>query len=217
MFLYYVSGAATDGVPEEFKHAFGDVKKPSNNDVNRGPDGGRGRIFFPNYYDNLSLVRYSPDKQKWRQVGDRYWIGLQLHDWDSTTLLRQDAVEGELVELGDGREWRVPVARFFPRTRRWEDGTWKVGDVQAKYSEPWEVAQSFWELLESSKEDEDATITVEHSATWCSTLLKTNYRIAEHEIDMLELLTDDTETQMLYACIDLQGMVDRIKKNEPLT
>lgn len=117
--------------------------------VQSGPDGRGGMLAFLRQRPDQQHPGYKPSQQTWWPVKDgetvRYWIGIVNDDPPTPDdLARNNQVRGELLELEDGKLWRMPVAmqaprvyglgtdgeektEFAPRFREWIDRVYDIG------------------------------------------------------------------------------------------
>jgi len=81
-----------------------------------GPDGGAGGIAVGGPAARCPRLGYYPEEQTWCGCADgAYWVGYETSRRPTPEdLARPEQVDGYPVELLDGQEWLVPVARVFP-------------------------------------------------------------------------------------------------------
>lgn len=192
-----------------------------------GPDGGGGAIGIVSPGDPKR--GYYPDRQRWRKIpGCDVWAGI----WTDQPLLsdglaRRRLLPGEMVEMADGREWLVPVARRWvvdedgggwccalpERSRLGDDGQWTRGDVIEQYASLWRIASDWDTALNgaATESGEDgvtlATFTFDKLHESALTVLGYNYRIGAVEADLLGVLSDAHCQSVLMATIDFAARV----------
>jgi hypothetical protein len=130
-------------------------------------------------------------------------------------LKRSKQLTGHLVQLGDGQEWLIPIARSWAeedgdiryrvelprRVGLDEDGEWQPGEVSRRYTELWAVAEQHMQGMEYGQLNDGAL---------CA--LQTNYAIGKYEQDALGLFEDDSVLAVLSALNDLPGYQEIVKK-----
>lgn len=236
-FLYYVPSQSVKA-PEELSYAF--EKPPITSQViANGPDGGAGTLFGGGvYHQEIHRLRIDRSAQSWQPYpGSKFWIGWYCNQLPGPAdLVRSSTIQGVHVRLGDEREWEIPVARAcyqlpngnlaaicsLPTVMQLnENREWVSGSVVRKYSELYQIAEKWWDFvmkaLQEKPEDEDEAhidVTPEKAASWCVTVLQTNYRVTDVEVSILELLNDMTRGEILHTLVDLYTFIDRFKKKE---
>jgi hypothetical protein len=214
-----------------------------------GPDGGRGLVVARSGM-GVDVGYYPLAGQQWhksvkapaawvgaaagkRTVADDvvgvgvYASGLDIGPHD---LLRDDAVGGCAVELGDGQQWLVPVVHAcldgqwqptaLPRRSRLNaQGRWELGDVLPRYEAIDRVAREWLakrsEAITRSADAErgggTVTIEVDDVHVGAVELLAANYRIGSVEVAMLGLL-DGCWQRVLDAAIEWEVFAGWVKK-----
>lgn len=192
-----------------------------------GPGERPGYLFArPGYPD--TQVKFLPDGQVWRQIpGSEAWVG---HGREAVPgpaeLLRADALDGNSVLLGDGREWLVPVARRWdfdgeifvrqtlPRETELDaEGRWQAGQVVAGCRRLWEITLQWDAFQRADREGEpSAALSFHDGAMLAVEVLARNYHLAAAEAALLGLITEATVPAVLDALTDEAGLIEAIKK-----
>lgn len=236
-FLYYVPSQSVK-VPEELSYAF--EKPPVTSQVlANGPDGGAGTLFGGGaYHQDIHRLRIDRSAQSWQPYpGSKFWIGWYCKQLPGPAdLVRSSTVQGIHIPLGDERDWEIPIARAcyqlpngnlapicsLPTVMQLnENREWVSGSVVRKYRDLYEIAEKWWGFLMQALADKpegddtaEVELTTAEAASWCVTVLQTNYRVTDVEVSMLELLNDTTRGEILNALVDLHTWQERIKKKE---
>jgi len=193
---------------------------PDARGVNKGPDGKPGYIFLPDttlVKEKIPARGYWEEKQEWHDFGE-YWIGIDKNLKPGPEGMIRAGV-GELrgyqVELGDEREWFIPVARLLdgstplPKRLVWKDENWQEGEVVAKYTELFNHALKFADQLLTTEFSE---VTFEYTANVATLALSFIYRIGPAEISVLELLNTHNEYDIILSIIDYPRVLELAKK-----
>ena len=168
MFLYYLPDRLTISLEElravGLGYAF-DAPGWTFGKAPKGPDGKEGMLV--GYCGgNERLLGYKPpDEQTWRGVpGTPAMVGMYTADPPSPkSLVRPSALPGRSLELGDGREWLVPVVRTWrgdEESAAWvlelptaagldDEGNWTASEVVAKYAHLYKAAVRWYELKQA--------------------------------------------------------------------
>ena len=195
----------------------------------RGPDGGQGIVLAHPDHPRLG---YYANEQVWRKMagsfdnGCRPWVGYQTDARPTPAdLLRPDALVGHPVNLGDGNDWTVPIARrliptddnsnllaacMLPKAIDVDDdGNWVEGDIRPRYESLWQVATSWWNkahTVDDDEVDDDGVARLRFDLddiySGAVVALQANYRIGQTEVAMLGLLDEINVGQVLEALVD---------------
>lgn len=192
--------------------------------LSNGPDGGWGVCFYwpgcPRFGVHKKHQEWSPAKPDGELPAGRFWMG---RDNDAPVtpeaLLRPDHLGGKSVQLDDGREWLIPVARSLPH-RYGKDEQGRIARiVKHDYRSFYDRALHFYErFLALSVGGEDITLT--DAWGFAVEALSMNYRLDENIIDWLGLLTDDNIVLLIGATFEFTTIcaLDVQKKTgEPTT
>jgi hypothetical protein len=229
-FYYYFPQTVSRDVVADFLAARFDAPAAAN-ELRRGPDDGPGVMYAQAPADGARDV-YRPDQQAWRRVGP-VWIGW-YHDAQPgpADLARPESFTAYPARLGDGREWRIPVARTFPAGCPLpdclvmdEDGH-VSRETLAAYAHLSRHADRVWSIVcRDNAIDSGDTTPVEpmsdrEAFEICTDILAAAYRVGPEEIALLGLLTT-TGRQLIYAYfVDLPAYLDQVagdpaaKKND---
>ncbi len=240
-FLYYVPGdypqMALDKVAE-LGLAYAFERQPEARLTMHGPDDGSGPVFgiFEKLGDDLT-GGYFPEKQTWRKIPkSECWIGYYNDAKPGPDdLMREQALDGHWVELGDGNKWLAPVARSCDADATEymainnlpvqgdidDEGNWVQTKVSDRYAAIWDLATKFWDVfrdaLRRTAEIDPApdTVPVQFGEFYSGavTALAVNYRVSNIECAVLALLTMQESTKILTSLIDLPTVNEWLKKN----
>ena len=192
--------------------------------VDGGPGNKAGVIFSAS--SESKLIRYKPDLQVWEPYPgkDGLWFGYWKDNRPAPDdLLRRKPKDGHLVELCDGREWLIPVARAvdgtspLPRALKNDGTNWLVGDVKEAFKDYFARACQLWDVMfpdEGEVSGEDRIITIAGAADLCVIALSINYRVSVAEVSLLELLDTETYTAVCKAVVDYPALEAMVKKNK---
>jgi hypothetical protein len=255
-FLYYLPGARGSITAEELAagplaYAFDQRSRVTPCQVSGGPDGGSGLVVADNRRVPDVRIRYKTAEQQWQAMpwllgngkkskiaGDEHppWVGFYTADRPGPeALLRDPALDGHPVRLGDGNRWVIPVARGcaqveeglvgycnLPETTGldWTSGEWVNKGVTDKYARLWEVATRWWDAItgkvleDAEAEDESEGLELDFSGKRDAALsvLQANYAIGTAEVALLELLDDQAINEVLCACVDWPTWTARLEK-----
>lgn len=177
-------------------------------------------------------VGYYPTTQRWRRMtgkglaaSGRLWVGRDLELSSPGILARPDPLPGHRVELGDGREWIVPIARQFleadgvtapcsvvPRAMTLdESGEWVQGDVVDRWRTLWTIGEFWAEAMgtlarKAAKGSAAQGYNYAELADRAVEALGSSYRIGRDEAALLGLITQETAVEILHAVIDMPGL-----------
>jgi hypothetical protein len=220
-FLYYLPGRT--GVPSRedlaaaaLGHAVERGAEIAAVEVSRGPDDGAGVIVGCGLPAGQS-VGYWPDRQSWINVGG-HWIGRELETSPGPAeLVRKRMLPGHAVELMDGREWIIPVARAICEvgeglvwrpnlpmvSRLGVGGVWEAGEIAAAYEPLWKAACDWWDAIVAGQEDaSNHRISFGGLHDAAVTALAANYLIGREEASILGLLDEDRAAEVMMAVVD---------------
>lgn len=219
MFLYYVENWQKYATPpDELAYAFADAAVKCRQ-VTGGPgDGGAGVLFTLNQRDKLDL-----DQQTWRRIpGGKAWCG-HWNDERPTadSLLRPKALQGHTIELGDGCEWHVPIARtvddnlsgamLLPRKIVTNDeGEWIYGEVIERCRRLWQIAEIWWDHVCGGQIVGGEVSGVDPQAvhSMASEVLGFNYRVGPAELSMLGVWETGLAGQVLDLLCDVPKVLE---------
>lgn len=226
-FLYYApcQRHAISEVRKEIAYAFDSEGGPVR-ECHPGPDERPGIVFGDGaaWSGRENKVGHYPETQTWHQIPkSEIWIGYyELPTPDE--LARPKQLRGLPVELADGNQWLVPVARNFvesegdygfvcalPSARKFDGEKWMTNGPIPKYRLLWEIATNWAETISPSY---DGNATVEDECEGCVDVLSVNYRVHRAEISVIGLLTEESRGEIISAALDLQTFLDWSKKNE---
>jgi len=190
-------------IPEELNWRFKECEKVKPASGPEGMTGGMLVAPFPG-------VRV-PGKQDhyrgWNKMGD-CWINVR-ENIAPEELARPDGVPGYMVELGDGNQWRIPVALLdaphfsMPRYETVdEEGkwTWKVAE---KFEFITALAQEIWESITDKGSIPMADEVRIRNA--CTAVIAVNYNLTAYECAAMQLLTREAYASILRAVVDAPG------------
>lgn len=181
--------------------------------TDRGPNGMPGAIVAPPSPRGRQALPQAADSARWSEIpGGKAWVGWQPDAPPRPEdLERRVTIPGHHVQLADGREWLVPVARRvtgasgLPRAMRWDGVDWSTGEVLPAYAGLWGAACSLWDrLLNVDAQGDHVTVNVECDAA--AAALAVNYRLGPAEISALGLFTTQAQQQVIGALIDLPAL-----------
>lgn len=223
-FLYYLPGLQTPPTEALIKSeglapSVGDGCRSRGTDS--GPDSTAGQVVAP---AGEAGIGYWPDRQTWMKCGS-YWIG-----WENgkqpgpEDLKREELIEGEMVKMGDGREWLIPMIRSTIRGTCLpqglvlnEEGEWSPRPMKV-YQELSADAERLWEWFElaivgdeslPTEADKDKIVqaSTEELADIVCHAMSVNYKVARSEVSALGLLNDFTIVAACRAIVDWASLV----------
>jgi len=189
-----------------------------------GPGGKAGVTFSAS--SKAGMVRFKPEEQVWEPYPGKegLWLGFWKENHPTPDdLLRRKPKDGHFVELCDGQEWLIPVARAvdgsspLPRALKNDGANWLVGDVKEAFKDYFARACQLWDVMfpaEGVASDEDRIVTIAGAADLCVIALSINYRVSAAEISLLELLDTEIYTAVCKAVVDYPTLEAMVKKNE---
>jgi len=237
-FLYYLPGqtrgSLTDRNLADMGLAYALERPWTAAQVTTGPDAAGGLILGPNNHPD---VGYYQDRQQWQALLAGPWVGwLPADKPGPADLARSEQLSGQLVRLGDGQEWLVPLARgqseqdgalvwFCALERKMEltaAGNWAPADVVERWAQLWRLAET-WQAARWGANIDDAPegadnvslaveMTNDEAAAGAVLALQANYRLGPVEAGILGLLTSRTMVAVLDALIDVATVWEYLKK-----
>lgn len=242
-FLYYIPGHEGQVSLEQLKTAgleYAFETQPTANGVQGGPDNGNGVIVAQEPFTAAHQIRYLPEQQIWRKMPQReIYLGIYGDPAESGfevppcppgpgDLARREMLDGYLLELGDGRQWQIPVAReasekdgrlvsqsALPRRMELnEAGEFVPGDPLPQFASLSSAAEEYYNAFDRAVKEDGGTIRFEFDDQAAVTVLAANYRIGPLEVVMLGLLTygGPYAVRVLSLAIDLPGLAELQKK-----
>ncbi len=196
--------------------------------IDSGPGGKPGVLLAA---AGCHLPDFDAESQKWYPAGSepddkKYWFGFVTATPPTPDDLARDRqVPGNVVRLGDGRQWHVPIARNCPRSRGLSPEGFKTDDPLPQYQKLFDMALEVWNCYDAiaakmrlEKRDEeipqeilDGVIDSDREMEILVECLRTNYRLGEYEIRALGLFDDTCEESVLRVLIDFEGYKELVK------
>lgn len=200
--------------------------------LRNGPDGGGGMI----YSHSTQRVGYYPDEQHWEQLSEsRAWIGWPKQAPADVRLMlqRKQLLDGYWVELSDGNQWLVPIARkpemdeelrwtvTLPRTLIFRNGDWLYGPVERRYAGLLDIAYKWLPVRVAAVRDDtdeaNATmqlmdVSMQECISMAVTALSYNYRLGPAEVSALGLMNQFNFLGVLDALVDWSGLLELLEK-----
>lgn len=191
-----------------------------------GPQGHSGVLAF---WGQVESVGYSTVTHDWIPAvpqgdlaAERYWVGIDKTNPPVPPQLeyKHEALEGSLLELGDGHWWRLAQAALLPRDYvRHRDGH-IVEDVFEQYRDFWNKSIKWFDALlewDLSGETKPA-IDPGEAIDYLTQALKLNYRITPEVVSHLRLFNSRNLATALVASVhgfEIRAEIDREKKDSP--
>ncbi|MCK5127543.1 MAG: hypothetical protein KAR42_14905 [candidate division Zixibacteria bacterium] len=202
--LYYFPD---NKIPEAFQYRFENGKTSRS-----GPGPGNnvnGLLIAPfrTDHENVCEIKYDEKTQKWHKRKD-FWIGFR-RDIKPEDILRDSIVPGYHVNLGNGKNFIIPVALL--DTPNFSLPSYEVPDESGKWQwrpdEKYEhlsiFAQKIWDATneegEFEFEDENKLRTI------CCQMIAVNYNITDIECGLLKLLNLSAYKGICQAVVDQPG------------
>lgn len=227
-FMYFAPCelAQVDEWKQKVSYAFDSVGTPTTQSPT-GPGGVCGVIIGDAgaWAGNEPRLFHVPDTQTWVELPgtDGMYVGwYELPTPDQ--LARPKQLRGRGVELADGNEWLIPLARYFvecgsdygftcalPSAASYDGEKWSESGPVAKYQPLWDIALRW---LEEMTPEEDGTATVQDDCNDCVSVLGFNYRLGPIECSVLKLLTADARGEIVATVLDIHTFLEWSKKNE---
>ena len=139
-------------------------------------------------------------------------------------LARKAQLPGKRIELADGNEWLVPIARdaggmcslpvSFDLDE--ETGEWVGNKVQPKFQKIWEHAVEYYSTMMlaivNTPEGETPSWLIPNYETLVVDALAVNYRVSARELSSLGVLVSGIAGTIADVLIDIEGWADLQKK-----
>ena len=207
-------------------------RAPANN-VSKGPEGRSGWC-LPGNGGQVERF-FHADRQTWVETGlatagiESVWIG-----WENATgkpgpadLRREKQLTGHLVEMGDGREWLIPVARrvtgepALPQRVRYsvKSRKFEATAIVEAYAALWEASREPYEMMRflTKQRAEEVEIPMHEACAIALLALNTNYRIGAIEADVLGLFDTESVQVALLALCDFPALVTALREQQKKT
>jgi hypothetical protein len=190
----------------------------------KGPDGAAGCVFsLPGLDGQAPGVQAIAAGVHWQRIpGSAAWVGFNSEAPPGPAdLVRRKSLDGHRVELADGQQWLVPVARAvdgssrLPQRLSWDGRTWAPGDVLPRYAELFAAACRAWDSIFGAAMDGEAITLLTEEADVAALALACNYRIGPAEISLLGLFDTDSQAEVIKALLDWPLVVEVCKKKLP--
>lgn len=191
-----------------------------------GPTGARGLLAT---LGPAETCVYDPHRQAWQAcaANGSFWLGFETATQPGPQdLLRPDALGGLPVELADGRQWTVPIARAFehppsiPRALSLN----AAGELEqrpiARYAAIVADATRVWQDFRRQAGDDTAgeasggPLPLEEGWRIACAALAMNYRVTPWEIGAMGLLTTANYTRVLEALIDVHTLMEVVRAQQ---
>lgn len=230
--LYYIEGVKSSPLEKDLNECGLDGQKVMGFGFTEiFLDGTKGSIFTlkGKCSDDIKIGFYH-DEQTWTNIPKydgtkgRLWIGYYKDNKPTPkNFLRKDYIDGYYLELGDGKEWIIPIARRFQKGCLLPKGTMMlVADrldefVIEKYLPLQKIAEQLFvhfgldEDKEFRKDDGFLCDNISFYKT-CSEVLATNYNLDYREIGVLKLFTTENTIDILKLVVDMP-YIDRLVAN----
>ena len=202
-----------------------------------GPDGQPGLIVAATPEVAGRTIGYYPAEQQWERIPHcqvaslkQPWVG-RFADAPIAPagLARRRQLAGHWIELADGQQWLVPVARGWTEEdgeARWyralprrmvcdAEGHWSPGEVLPAYARLWQIAERWQAAIddalaawarqaEAADPEADVSIPIDVDDLHGSAVevLAANYRLGVGETMLLGLLASGTAQDILDALVD---------------
>lgn len=225
MFLYYIpspSEPVTRNHLQQIGLGYAFDSSPSITHAGAGPLGAAKGVYVAN-----SRIIPSPDVTRdnytWRRIpwADGPLVGLhKTKPYGPKQLARKEVLTGHPVELNDGNQWLIPIARrfdeaavaFVPSVPAQldidEDGNWTDRGVNEKHKDLWEGAIRFFDEFTTSlsgEDDEGGVYLQSEFFDDASKAIESNYLVSKIEIAMMGLLTDHLAGEVMRV---VSGLVE---------
>jgi hypothetical protein len=207
--------------------------------IDAGPSGAGGVLVAASVGPPTALA-FRKDRWRWIPRHDAaepakviYHLGVPQPPPGPEDLARPEMLAGKAIILADGREWIVPLARYYdggtPLGRRVtldEAGNEVLGVLEARRG-LWEAACEVWEefvaqqALDSESQGQavatdrkarEGGMTLLRAKQIASMALGANYRVGEFEVSALGLLSTENIHAALAAMADVDGFCEMLKK-----
>jgi hypothetical protein len=240
VYRYYLPGVPATKVTDDTLAALGlserlrdcTLKRHKGNRIevtdflNHGPDGSSGAMVTPLPADRKGVATLQAGTyEAHKSQHGAYWIV-----WDKRSpptpegLERWEMVSGVVCELGDGRLWECPTIRTcvihpaVPKAYARLNGTMQA-NVLPQYQRVWGRSAAWsLRLLEEYRETPFVGLLgLEAAFDAAVECVGLNYRVADEEVSLLQLLNDTTIDEVIDAAIDrawFSDITDSQKKTE---
>jgi len=172
--------------------------------------------------DRGAFCEYRPSCQRWDKVGGKIWIGAdKTADPLAFARPEEQQVQGRMVMMGDGHEWKVPIANPFAATctlPTWdaigEDGKTWIKVVQDRYED---IGQRAADIAADMRKAALEDHAIEHEVPdavarqLLADALAINYDVTLLELSVLRIFTQASFTAGLFAIIDWREMMAAMK------
>lgn len=173
-----------------------------------GPGGGRCVLFGDMAVKD---IRFLPDKQKWlKSYNEKYHVGYYLDSPPSAAeLARKKQLAGHKVELGDGKDWLIPVARKFAEgsVLPLALGIGAKGEIIVDELEEYigfsgRAARYYRETLRQALRIEVEPMEIDDQIKLAIEAIMLNYHISIQETFILKLINSVNMSEICGAVID---------------
>jgi len=185
----------------------------------KGPGGKSGLLvtIFPPSGETPKRLGYYPDFQRWLQVDEALWIGIDREQPPTSEDLRRvgKLQRGYEMTLADGGAWTIPVVRRppiavergyrasdLPHDIGWDLARNFVETLKPDYQALWDDTAELCELFFGDGKGKTRKISVEDGLRWAIRLLSINYRYGRHEQNLLHAIDAETVFNVLGAAVD---------------
>lgn len=186
----------------------------------RTPNGGPGALLLDLARLGAESPGYNGTTQEWRPIpNSASWVGFNRHARPTAaTLARREVMDGPLVKLADGGEWRIPLLRTFAGEEGFQpayplvadldaEGNWVSGGTSPAAAR---MATLFDELF-AAMAGEGASVA--QALNWSCELLAINYVVSKIEVAALGLLETSAKLHaILRAATDWDRAVEWAQK-----
>jgi hypothetical protein len=153
----------------------------------------------------------------WEKLPDAdIWAGYNPADPPKPAdFAREKQIDGYPVELADGNQWLIPVARAIdgaspmPKRLVWKPEGWQTGDVLPAYKDLFGHACRVWDCLIGASETD---IAIPDGADVAAMALAINYRLGRTEISLLGLFDTKSMGQVLRMLVEWPAALEIQKK-----
>jgi len=197
-------------IPEAYAARFARCRNVSRDSM--GPvDGVRGCLASA---QQDAVVRYDRAVQRWEEVDDGVWIGVD-RAFDPSLLLRDEVKPGREVVMGDGNVWLIPVANPLVETCRLP--VWH----RLNRKKQWEkVLQDEWRALGRragdlagyvvdqirEKRSPDVVVDDDQMRALIADCLAINYDVTIEELSVLRVFAPEAYWPAVCAVIDFETL-----------
>lgn len=221
-FLYYYPGNGP--IPDELRYAVKQDEPHHRRQVMRGPFGRAAGTIVAHESVDAALVRFDEAQQEWKPFpGDsQVCVGLpKASKLQPEQLVRDEALPGHWITLGDGSRWLIPVARGFDAESEYPylalpigleydcpTGRWLAGGVQIRYKRLHDIVERHLERRMKSSEENSDTFTDPEANDLAIEAIRTNYRVDSVELSFFKgAFTLQSRQDIIDAVIDLPTII----------